>query len=95
MCSNYEAGYKWSGGKLITVPGRRGRHLDITRSLQQLKERAPSIVTFGRFPLPTISLDPVVLDSGPFLDEALSFLGAGVRMRGLRSLQGRDARFQR
>ncbi len=76
----YEAGYKWSGGKLISVPGRRGRHLDITRSLEQLKEQAPDIVTYERFPLPTISLDPNVLDSGPFLDEALSFLGAGVRM---------------
>ena len=78
----YEAGYKWSGGKLITVPGRRGRHLDITESLKHLKDQAPTIVTYGRFQLPTISLDPTVLDSSPFLDEALGFLRAGVDLRG-------------
>ena len=76
----YEAGYKWSAGKLKTVPGRRGRHLDITQSLKQLKEEASAIVTYGQFELPTISLRPTVLDSSPFLDEALDFLRAGIRM---------------
>ena len=41
----YEAGYRWSGGRLITVPGRRGRHLDVTESLRLLKENAADVVS--------------------------------------------------
>ena len=78
----YEAGYKWSGGRLITVPGRRGRHLDITESLRLLKERANDTVNYRRFELPTIPLNPTVLDSSPFLDQAILFLQNGVRLRG-------------
>ncbi len=78
----YEAGYKWSGGRLITVPGRRGRHLDIKQSLERLKETAGDVVTEGRFELQTIPLNPTVLDSAPFLDEALVFLNKGIRLSG-------------
>ena len=78
----YEAGYKWSGGRLITVPGRRGRHLDITQSLRLLKENARATVNYRRFELPTIPLNPTVLDSSPFLDQAIIFLQSGVRIRG-------------
>jgi len=78
----YEAGYKWSGGRLITVPGRRGRHLDITESLRLLKQDAGNIVTYRRFQLPTIPLNPTVLDSTPFLDQAIVFLQDGVRILG-------------
>ncbi len=77
----YEAGYKWSGGSLLTVPGRRGRHLDIPNSLQQLKDEAATVVTYGRFELPTIVLSPTVLDSAPFLEEAIGFLYDGIRIR--------------
>jgi LysM repeat protein len=80
--AQYEAGYKWSGGRLITVPGRRGRHLDITESLRLLKEQARDIVHFRRFELPTIPLNPTVLDSSPFLDQAMVFLQDGIRIRG-------------
>lgn len=78
----YEAGYKWSGGRLITTPGRRGRHLDITESLRLLKEKAADAVSFRRFELRTIPLNPTVLDSTPFLDQAFVFLQDGVRLRG-------------
>ena len=78
----YEAGYKWSGGRLITVPGRRGRHLDIKKSLDTLKATAASVVTDRRFNLQTIQLNPTVLDSAPFLDEALVFLNKGIRLKG-------------
>ena len=78
----YEAGYKWSGGRLITVPGRRGRHLDITESLRLLKEHSNATVHYRRFELPTIPLNPTVLDSSPFLDQAILFLQNGVRLRG-------------
>ncbi len=78
----YEAGYKWSGGRLITVPGRRGRHLDITESLRLLKEQTSATVNYRRFELPTIPLNPTVLDSSPFLDQAILFLQNGVRIRG-------------
>ena len=77
----YEAGYKWSGGRLITVPGRRGRHLDIKASLAQLKTDAAGIVSAGRFDLHTVPLSPTIADSSPFLDEALVFLNNGVRLR--------------
>lgn len=77
----YEAGYKWSGGRLVTVPGRRGRHLDITDSLKQLKRDATAVVTYGRFELPTFSLEPTVFDSSPFLDEAIVFLSNGLRLQ--------------
>ena len=79
---HYEAGYKWSGGALIAVPGRRGRHLDVTGSLQLLKDQIESVVTYGRFELSTIGINPIVLDSSPFLDEALVFLDSGLRIRG-------------
>lgn len=78
----YEAGYKWSGDRLITVPGRRGRHLDITESLRLLKAKAGETVQFRRFELPTIPLNPTVLDSSPFLDQAIVFLQDGIRVRG-------------
>jgi len=78
----YEAGYKWSGGRLITVPGRRGRHLDITESLRRLKQDAGAIVSYRRFELPTIPLNPIVMDSSPFLDQAIVFLQDGVQVRG-------------
>ncbi len=77
----YEAGYKWSGGRLITVPGRRGRHLDIKASLDRLKANAGTVVSEGRFELQTIPLNPTVADSSPFLDEALVFLGNGIRLQ--------------
>ena len=78
----YEAGYKWSGGRLITVPGRRGRHLDIKKSLDSLKANAADVVAEKRFNLQTIQLVPTVLDSAPFLDEALVFLNKGIRLKG-------------
>ena len=78
----YEAGYKWSGGRLITVPGRRGRHLDIKQSLDSLKENAANVVMDRRFNLKTIQLNPTVLDSAPFLDQALVFLNKGIRLKG-------------
>ena len=78
----YEAGYKWSGGRLITVPGRRGRHLDIKKSLDSLKANAADVVMERRFNLQTIQLSPTVLDSAPFLDEALVFLNKGIRLKG-------------
>lgn len=78
----YEAGYKWSGGRLITVPGRRGRHLDIKKSLDSLKASAADVVMDGRFNLQTIQLIPTVLDSAPFLDEALVLLNKGIRLKG-------------
>lgn len=77
----YEAGYKWSGGRLITVPGRRGRHLDVSESLRLLKEDAAAVVAFKRLELQTIPLNPTVLDSSPFLDQAIVFLQDGVRIR--------------
>ncbi len=76
-----EAGYKWSGGRLVTLPGRRGRHLDIKASLERLKTGAASVVSEGRFELRTISLNPTVADSSPFLDAALVFLNDGLRVR--------------
>lgn len=78
----YEAGYKWSGGSLITVPGRRGRHLDIKKSLDSLKANAADVVMAKRFNLQTIQLVPTVRDSAPFLDEALIFLNKGIRLKG-------------
>ncbi|MCY3779121.1 MAG: peptidoglycan binding domain-containing protein [Chloroflexi bacterium] len=77
----YEAGYKWSGGRLVTVPGRRGRHLDIKASLDRLKADAAMVVSEGRFELQTIPLNPTVADSSPFLDAALVFLESGIRLR--------------
>ena len=77
----YEAGYKWSGGRLVTVPGRRGRHLDVKASLDRLKADAATVVSRGRFELQTIPLNPTVADSSPFLDAALVFLGNGIRLR--------------
>ncbi len=79
---HYEAGYKWSGGTLIAVPGRRGRHLDVTGSLQRLKDDIINVVTYGQFELSTNALNPTVLDSSPFLDEAVVFLNRGLRIRG-------------
>ncbi len=78
----YEAGYRWSGGRLIAVPGRRGRHLDITESLRLLKENAATVVADKRLELQTIPLNPTVFDSSPFLGEAIIFLQDGIRVRG-------------
>ena len=76
-----EAGYKWAGGRLVTLPGRRGRHLDIKASLDRLKAEAALVVSERRFELKTIPLNPNVADSSPFLDAALVFLNEGLRVR--------------
>ena len=78
----YEAGYKWSGGKLVTVPGRQGRHLDISASLEQLNNHPQSAIGGRRFELPVILLLPTTMDSSPFIEEAQAFLSGGVRLRG-------------
>ena len=78
----YEAGFKWSGGKLVTVPGRLGRHLDISAALELLLGDAAGILSSRRFDLPTISLAPDVMDSAPFIEEAQAFLSGGVRLNG-------------
>ena len=78
----YEAGYKWSGGKLVTVPGRQGRHLDISASIEQLTQDSARVLTERRFELPTIPLMPNVMDSSPFIEEAHAFLSGGVRLNG-------------
>ncbi len=78
----YEAGYRWSGGRLIAVPGRRGRHLDVTESLRSLKENAASVISQRRLELQTIPLNPTVLDGSPFLGQAIVFLQDGIRLRG-------------
>ena len=76
-----EAGYKWAGGRLVTLPGRRGRHLDIKASLDRLKAEAALVVSERRYELKTIPLNPNVADSSPFLDAALVFLNEGLRVR--------------
>ena len=78
----YEAGYKWSGGKMVMVPGRQGRHLDITASMEQLLQDPGRILTERRFELPTLTLSPDVMDSSPFIEEAHAFLGGGIRLNG-------------
>ena len=76
-----EAGYKWAGGRLVTLPGRRGRHLDIKASLDRLKAEAALVVSERRYELKTIPLNPNVADSSPFLDAALVLLNEGLRVR--------------
>lgn len=78
----YEAGYKWSGGKLVTVPGRQGRHLDISASMEQLTQDAARVLIERRFELPTIPLLADVMDSSPFIEEAHAFLSGGVHLNG-------------
>ena len=78
----YEAGYKWSGGKLVTVPGRQGRHLDVSASIDKLTSDPARVLIQRRFELPTIPLLADVMDSSPFIEEAHAFLSGGVRLNG-------------
>lgn len=78
----YEAGFKWSGGKLVTVPGRQGRHLDISAALEKLLQEPSRALAEQRFELPTIPLLPDVMDSSPFIEEAHAFLAGDVRLNG-------------
>ena len=78
----YEAGYKWSGGKLVMVPGRQGRHLDISASMEQLTQNPARVLIERRFELPTVPLLANVMDSSPFIEEAHAFLSGGVRLTG-------------
>ena len=78
----YEAGFKWSGGKLVTVPGRQGRHLDISGAMEKLLQDPSRALAERRFELPTISLLPDVMDSAPFIEEAHAFLAGDVRLNG-------------
>ncbi len=78
----YEAGFKWSGGKLVTVPGRQGRHLDITGAMEKLLQYPSQALAEQRFELPTIPLMPNVMDSSPYIEEAHAFLGGDVRLNG-------------
>ena len=78
----YEAGFKWSGGKLVTVPGRPGRHLDISTSMERLTQDPARVLMERRFELPTIPLLPDVMESAPFIEEAHAFLTRGVRLNG-------------
>jgi len=78
----YDAGFKWSGGKLVTVPGRQGRHLDISEAMEKLLQDPSRALAERRFEVPTISLLPDVMDSAPFIEEAHAFLAGDVRLNG-------------
>jgi len=88
-----EAGYQWSGGRLTAVPGKRGRHLDIKQNMDKIRADAAAIVLEQRFDLQTIPLEPVMLDSEPFLDEAFIYLSKGLQLRGYDPFKNETLRF--
>jgi lipoprotein-anchoring transpeptidase ErfK/SrfK len=78
----FEAGYEWREGELVAVPGRAGKQLDISLTLERLQQDPAGIVQSRRLDLMTIDLLPTVMDAAPFLDEAYAFLTSDIKLEG-------------
>jgi len=66
----YNAGYDWDGAEFVSVPGKTGRELDIERTLAQLSEDLPAVISRQRFELVFRTLPPEVADSSRYFETA-------------------------
>ncbi|MDZ4766873.1 MAG: L,D-transpeptidase family protein [Chloroflexota bacterium] len=66
----YNAGYRWEGSALVGVPGADGRFLDVARTMAELEAETQDVVEARRLDLSMSVLQPDILDSMPYLDQA-------------------------
>ncbi|MDW8171627.1 MAG: L,D-transpeptidase family protein [Anaerolineae bacterium] len=78
----YEAGYEWQGEQLVAVRGRSSRELDVIMSMARLSDSPLAVVQNRRLELETKATPPNVVDSSPYLEQALSFLKGGFQLVG-------------
>jgi LysM repeat protein len=78
----YEAGYEWQGEQLVAVRGRSSRELDVMMSMARLSDSPLTVVQNRRMELVTKATPPNVVDSSPYLGQALSFLERGFQLVG-------------
>lgn len=70
----YNAGYAWKDGKVVGVPGRDGRMLDVPQMVDRLMLDPATIVRVGRVDLLMSNLPPLSADPEPYLDEATAVI---------------------
>jgi LysM repeat protein len=66
----YNAGYGWEDGQLVGVPGRDGRTLDVTLTLQGVKQDPAAVAVSRQLELLMVPVPPDVIDPAPYLDDA-------------------------
>jgi LysM repeat protein len=78
----YNAGYTWQDGQLVGVHGRDGRTLDVSLTLQQIKQDPAGIVTRGKLDLLMSAVPPDVVDPAPYLDDARALVSHPITLTG-------------
>src|SRR5690606_19643302 len=72
----YEAGFEWRDGDVVAVPGRASRELDVVLTVQRVVDGAVAIIERGQLDLLTTSIEPVMMDSSAYLEEARTFINS-------------------
>ena len=65
----YNAGFDLVNGQVVGVPGRDGRALNITTTLERIQLSVQQIVTLKRFDLATTPIPPQYVDPEPFIED--------------------------
>lgn len=78
----YNAGYALQGDQVVGVPGRDGRMLEISATLEYLRSNPISIAQSKRFDLFTSPVRPDYLDPEPHLDDAQQLISQPFELTG-------------
>jgi LysM repeat protein len=77
-----DAAFAWDGDRVVGVPGRPSRELDVMGALREIQADAASILAAGNLELQSASTWPTVSDPTPYLSEAYSFARNGLQITG-------------
>lgn len=78
----YNAGYSWSGDRLVGLPGANGRFLDVAMTLELLQEDLSEAINQREIQLNMSVARPDILDPSPYFDEAQALTSRTFFIRG-------------
>lgn len=64
----FDAGYDWVNGQVVGVPGRDGRELNVTGTLDLIQKMTDQIIGIRRFDVVTTPIPPAFVDPEPYID---------------------------
>lgn len=67
--SPFDAGYEFSNGQVVGVPGKNGREVNISVSLDYIQNNAKTIIQSQRVDLITSAIPPDFLDPQPYIQQ--------------------------
>lgn len=78
----YNAGYTLQNGQVMGVPGKAGRELDISTTLDRIAHTTNDILISRRLDVLTVPLEPDFMDPEPLLESAAVFASTPFRLTG-------------